>query len=30
MEASPISLAELKEEVKRIEMDLLGSHKKGS
>uniref|UniRef100_M4EH65 MalT-like TPR region domain-containing protein n=1 Tax=Brassica campestris TaxID=3711 RepID=M4EH65_BRACM len=30
MEASPISIAELKEEVKRIEMDLLGSHKKGS
>ncbi|CAN7058660.1 unnamed protein product [Brassica rapa subsp. trilocularis] len=30
MEASPISIAELKEEGKRIEMDLLGSHKKGS
>ncbi|XP_048633339.1 kinesin light chain isoform X1 [Brassica napus] len=29
-EASPISIAELKEEVKRIEMDLIGSHKKGS
>ncbi|CAH8366292.1 unnamed protein product [Eruca vesicaria subsp. sativa] len=29
-EASPISIAELKEEVRRIEMDLTGSHKKGS
>ncbi|KAF8100477.1 hypothetical protein N665_0223s0005 [Sinapis alba] len=28
--ASPISIAELKEEVECIEMDLLGSHKKGS